>query len=206
MHTTPMIVENRRLTELTATLACLLGKDWTFSPNLDANMSNEPFRVQHIAHKDGYSIGVMFGQYPLKNRLVIDGDYPRDSAGSYITPRTARLDEAAAAITVSADKEPAAIVKDIQRRLLPIFVPQWHACKAHADSNNAFEAGKQAAIAEITSTGIVEFRKESSEGHISMRSTGVYGNVRVNSSTSLEVMIRGLSVEQVKSILDVIRG
>jgi hypothetical protein len=200
---TPMIVQNRKLTELTSTLACLLGKDWSFTPRLDGD--GLPFRLQHIAHKDGYSVGVCFGQYPLKNRIVIDGDYPRDAAGNYINPRGARLEEGEASISVSADREPAAIVKEIERRLLPIYVPQWHACMAVVSANNDYETRKQATIAEVAAAGVEFVKHNREEGYIALRNYETSGSVRVNSPTSLEVNIRGLNVEQLKAILAVIR-
>ena len=71
-------------------------------------------------------------------RLTIDGHYPLGRNNVYMaSPRYG--EEPNPSITVDAEKDPAKIVTDIQRRFLPAFTKRWYEVVAKINQANAHE-------------------------------------------------------------------
>ncbi len=98
--------------ELVRQIASALGADWTYrNPSIDGTIAH----WAEIAHQNGYSLAFT-SQYPTY-ALHISGNFPRDHCFGYQERRPS--------INVDPTKSAEQIAKDINRRLLPLYLPMW---------------------------------------------------------------------------------
>lgn len=94
-----------------------------------------------IAGPNGATITLHLDSH--KKRIVVSGDYPRSNGNIY--PYRDRPDS----ITVSQDREPAAIAKDIHRRYLSAYLEAYNRGKEQFDAHNNHEAGTDALVVRM---------------------------------------------------------
>ncbi len=120
--------------ELVRQIASALGADWTYrNPSLDGTLAH----WAEITHQDGYSLSVT-SQYPTY-ALHILGNFPKDHHFGYQEKRPS--------INVDPAKTAEQIAKDINRRLLPVYLPMW-AKAAEGQRQSEIYASAQANLSD----------------------------------------------------------
>jgi hypothetical protein len=107
-------------------------KDWT------VDVPAEHWGV-YLVHKTGARVFVSVNRYRLEGRAEFTGSAPRMRDGSSAYASSFRGGLGHHRVTCDAKRPPAAIAKDLERRLLPAFLADWDA---------ANEAVRRTAVAE----------------------------------------------------------
>lgn len=172
-------VISAELNTRTALVAGILGSNWQQS-------TAEPFNHKEIRGFEPPDRGYIQGQgnerltlyYSSEKRnglrLVVAGLFPKTARGEYIKPDTDH------SITIAADRNPEAVAKDIERRLLPdyrVTLQKVIETKTYQDDynqkqeSNTLEAAKLLGVT-LTPEGI-------EAGALSLSVKGGYGDARI---------------------------
>lgn len=139
-----------QLTDIAQGIATALSEspsvaDWTVEPLTDARMT---YPSRHLTCTTGYSFYIHDdGKTNGKARLSVRGNWPKTADGREQWPSD--YDGGRPGITVSADKSPAKIARDIVNRFLPAYVAVWAKMKERADYNDDHAAKTKANAARL---------------------------------------------------------
>jgi hypothetical protein len=190
------------LRALTAAIAKALGEGF------QAKEDKELEHVGEIRHADGRCINLNSSWYERQRRLNVSGDYPRDEGnnGSYSDPKSwgaIAYNESPPSITVSADRSPEAIARDIQRRFLPEYTRIYNLCIEKRNERNAARSGylsKAETILKALGKRRAEIVGAPDNTHVDLRySDSGYGKL-----TETSIDLHSLSFETVLEIAAVL--
>ncbi len=102
--------------------------------------SDEDMRWNKFAHligSDGQEIQVQNGDYKTKNRLNFFGCFPKNEKGEHMHYG------ALPSITVAVEKSPEKIARDIEKRLLPIYLPELEKAIEQVEQSNKYHQSNQ---------------------------------------------------------------
>jgi len=181
--------------ELVRQIAAALGPDWTYrNPSLDGTLAH----WAEIAHQDGYDLAFT-SQYPTY-ALNISGNFPRGHQFGYQEKRPS--------INVDPTKSAEQIAKDINRRLLPLYLPMWMKA-AEAQRQRENYASAQATLSDeilaLFPAGMARLGNSFSRDNknISFNLKDGYGDIEVfNDSCSHK--FRSISCQLAKQIIRLI--
>ena len=185
------------------------------------NMSNAAGEDIHVYFSAGYG----------DKRIKVSGNYPRNADGSYPGTVYATTEErgshdkpgtgipgldigqygeiAHPTITISPDKTPEIIARDIERRFLPAYREYLRRVQARVNDHNEYEAKTAAALAALKGAALTEY--EAKERKFNMDGRKVKGqdytphaNIQA-SREDITLEIRNLSIDQAARILAVIK-
>ena len=115
-------------------LSTLTGETWT------AETPDFPCHYRHIRRGDGAEVSLSLRDYPQPAKFSAYGSFPNHEAG----PRS----EDRVTVHLATTKTPPQIAKDITRRLLPTYLPQYaEALQRHQRTLAAVARGQAAAEA-----------------------------------------------------------
>ncbi len=124
--------------------------------------SDEDMRWNKYAHltKDHQKIRISNGDYQNEHKLHIYGNFPSSVKGepSYYGESIS--------INVSDSKIPEQIARDIERRFLPIYLPELEKAVAQVNSTNLFHQKRTANIQKMADYLGVEFEEDNREPSI----------------------------------------
>lgn len=157
-----------------------LGEGWT----VDTSDTWAEYRGTYIDGPDGARLFLSLS-WRDSSRLVIDGNYPRE-AHDVTYPRLEQVE-----ITVSRDRGPAVIAREITRRLLPKYLEELTRARAAIARNDDYNARTLATAEKIAAEipgATVSQDKNGTQVSLPYRSGG-YGAMRVSSdSVSIDRM------------------
>ena len=118
--------------------------------------SEEDMRWHKWAYltKDSQSIRISNGSYQKENKLHIAGDFPKSTKGEsshYGEPIS---------INVSVSKTPEQIARDIEKRLLPVYLPELEKAVNQTNSTNIYHQKREANIRKMAEYFGVEFKED----------------------------------------------
>ncbi len=183
--------------ELVRQIASALGADWTYrNPSTDGDLAH----WAEITHKDGYSLSFT-SQYPTY-ALHILGNFPRDHHFSYQEKRPS--------INVDPTKTAEQIAKDINRRLLPVYLPMW-AKAAETQRQSEIYASAQANLSDeilaLFPAGMARrgnsFSKDDKNISFYLKDYRGYGDIEVFSD-SCSLKFRSIPCQLAKQIIRLI--
>jgi hypothetical protein len=124
--------------------------------------SEEDMRWNRWAHltKDHQKIRMSNGDYQNEHKFHIAGDFPtsiKGESGRYGEPIS---------INVSDSKAPEQIARDIEKRLLPIYLPELAKAVDQVNSTNLFHQRRTANIQKMAEYFGVEFKDDEREPSI----------------------------------------
>ena len=163
-------------------------------------------------NKAGESISLRFtvdyGKDPSTGRIRVYGDYPRDRKHNhvgdvYVDNNKLTQPE----ITLSASKTAEQMVADINRRFMPYYKQYFAAALKKATEADSYEDSTSSVLTAIKGAKLTQWEAEHYEVSISAGSDddSIYGNVKA-SGDSIRLDVSGLTVEQMKSIMTIIKG
>jgi|SRR5665213_1174555 len=139
------------------------------------------------------------------NRIKVSGNYPK--ARGENTHRTVygddRKEMAHPSMTVSAEKSPELIAKDITRRFLPAHKDYHTRSQAGAKEADTYEDETITALELVKGEKLSDYELQRHEiSHGTFRGEHTYGKVSASGS-SVRVEISGLTPQQAKAIVDI---
>ena len=158
-----MSIQDRdRIRQIGGFVATALGEAWKVDTSAEFNHAVSIKRAD-----DGASVFLRIGPYgPRNGRLIISGEYP----GTYDQHRVDRHE-----ITVAADKDPGKIARDIERRLLPDYLPDLEKVRERIAADERAATTRAAALAALGEVGANE-----TNGRIYISLPGIYGQIDLN--------------------------
>jgi hypothetical protein len=141
----------RRLKEMAPAVADGLG--WELVPRDDGHV------VQMLA-PEGFKVYFNAGWSGGYDKVSISAGWPRDAEGRQVT---SSYDAKAPRINVSVTRKPGEIVKEIQRRILPEWIPMWNAAQERLSSSRKHESdtrGNAIKLAKIVGVVASEVDKD----------------------------------------------
>ena len=140
-----------------------------------------------------------------RGRLTVHGAWPLDDRGQVMLPSN-RI----AHVTFAEDRPADAIANVVARKYLPAYTAAFDACRRRVDEANAYRASTNATAHVVTELLGTTLRGSNS---LDVYNTDlVYGDVAgysVNAQIAgdrVALEIRGLSVDDVRSVIDALRG
>jgi len=162
-------------------------------------------------YADGRQLWFRLDVYKRPNRLEVSGNWPqcriaKDSHnGPMVTPRDIlRGNEVdpSGSITVSAERTPEQIAKDITRRFLPGYTEMYVRCALRRNERDA-EAVAKADLEKYLIELVGDERLNLPKSFTETRSC--YGSVVVNSSNSIQIDLRGLDSKTAVEVLNFLK-
>ena len=147
--------------------------------------------------KDGLTLHFSQGYGSHSSRISISGGYPRTAKGEYIRPNgynEKREDE----ITVSIDKSPQQMVKDIESRLLPVCAKYLAEVKKQITSADDYENTTVSTLETIKGGKLDEYEARNKE--VALIVANGYGHAKA-SRREVSLDIHGLSLEVALQII-----
>jgi hypothetical protein len=161
-----------------------------------------------IIFPNGAKIFVRLPYYPdNKMKGEVSGSWPQNEDGRAMSAAHWRLikynEKNPCEMGFSVLKPVETIVKDIKRRLLPVFFPMWE--QAQAELVKAMERKKEHAkllkeLSEACGVKIYDHDKESFCGYFRGDTEAMYIKTRVNYGLSVEISLSSLTGDQAKRI------
>jgi hypothetical protein len=171
----------------------------------------------HLTLPDDVRLFVRVGGYGNEGRLSVSGSWPKytklDGVTTYLSPRdcgAVNYLESPPEITVSADKTPEQIVKDIQRRLLPVLSPIWRKClqyiidREHADARRSYTVRRLAV--NTGGTPHVENDRASVSYDVHYGRAEYRGGCGGGEPETFKLSLEGVSEDQVAAIMTLLKG
>lgn len=149
--------KTKALTELTTGLAKELGAPWKVIPNEERN-----YPTHKIENGDGAVLWVSI-IWNHKDRANISGSLFLGRGNQHVTVYENNERAKVPDITVALARGPAAIAKDVQRRLLPEYLRILELAKAQVKRENETTAKRQANIrklAAVTGDKVPDFERD----------------------------------------------
>jgi hypothetical protein len=177
------------------------------------------FQIRHVA--SGLTISFTFNPYNAKDRISICYSRPRSSDGTYVTVWQAdargfdgKVEDPC--ITVALDKNPDAISKDIERRLLPDAISLDRMVRERIAQEDAFRSKKNDLITKVANLCKAPVQKLNPVEFKSMINvfTGIkdhhgkvgYGDARINAEDSIDLDLKSLKPDLALEIIKLIRS
>lgn len=136
------IQERDRIRQIGGFVATALGVDWTVDTSSDID------HLVTIRRNDGATVTLRIGTYGQQNgRLIITGSLP----GSYNSHRVSSPQ-----ITTATDKDPGKIAQDIERRLLPEYLPLLAEARERLAAEERAAASRAEALVVLAEVGARE--------------------------------------------------
>lgn len=153
----------------------------------------------HLVAEDGMTISLFHDTY--KKRLVISPIYPRGEA-SAIYPYEGRVDS----ITVASDRAAKAIAGEIERRLLPEFIPSYAKGLEQLAQNNKYTDGQRALWRDLCKLSgdaySVEHKREfNAYSNSALTQADAHYAARVNGPDSVTFDQFSVNAKQAKAII-----
>lgn len=163
---------------------------------LKVNKQNEvcSWRVNEKAEKDDVQLYVSSSKFE-KWRVTISGGFPRTAKGEYIRPY--KYDERPHEITVSGEKTPEQIAKDIENRFMPRYRELLANVKKQIESADNYMYTTKKTLRAL-GRSVDEAEEDSKEFHVSFK--GGYGHVKA-SGENVSINLTSLDVQTAKKIL-----
>jgi len=165
-------------------IAAALGHQWALT------LLSEGCRWVELRHTEGYGFHLS-NSWP-RGRLTISGVWPHSATGESFAPWGHR-----AKITVTPIKTGAQIARDITRRFLPVYLPQWREQSARRDQREAYEQQTHALGRRLASQVGAEYHEDRRCLYFH------YGTLAVNGE-EVTFNIRGVSAPQAQRILEIL--
>jgi hypothetical protein len=186
------ILERDRIRQIGGFLATALGEGW--GPDTSP-FWKDATHATRIVGPDGATLFLRLGSENSnrRGRLIISGAYPEGSSALY----GVEYHE----ITVDATKSPDVIARDINRRLLPSYLPELATVTARLQDQKTAEASRAEATRRLGALpGVSAFRQDTSKAYVDLR--GVHGDVSVNhDGDSADVTLRRVPLDLVEAFL-----
>jgi hypothetical protein len=181
-----------QLLHLAAGVAAALGDGWEAVPGYHVGAAS-------VRHRDGRGLFFVALTYPwsARGRAEVRGEYPAGWSWR----------ERAITVTVSVGRDPAAVARDLERRLLPRYLPELELARERVASEAAEEAGRERVAAELLAAvpGAVRSPVQGRSDGVELRlpGHGYRHDVRVRSSdgTVVDVDLRGVPAEDAVRML-----
>lgn len=125
------------LKEFAQKLATALGSDWSLVEDKDYS------RHPNIQHKHGYSFWLQGPSYGHADSYAVHANWPIDAAGNRHYPSSWSKDYKDPTIYFGVKKSPEQGAKDVSRRFLPVFIPQWIEQKGLANADDNYRSNRQ---------------------------------------------------------------
>ena len=121
--------------------------------------SDEDMKWNKFAYliKEHQKIGIRHGGYQNASKFHIDGDFPRAENGGYSHYGQSP------SINVSDSKTPEQIARDIEKRLLPVYLPELEKAIKQVEQANVYDQKRRANIQKMADYFQVEFREDGRE-------------------------------------------
>jgi hypothetical protein len=177
-----------------ATLAQLIARNlegWTWEEPVNQNIRDS---WQLLAGPGGAKLHLHYDQ--RTNRLSVGGEYPRDGGTIYPWNEKDRPD----GISVSAQREPRAIAKDIERRYLPAFLVAFRKGVEMFAKARANEHGKKEFVEKLARLcGTGQLSNKFAFTHY--LNSPLRFELRVEGPDGVRVQIDGLNSQQAQALL-----
>lgn len=155
--------------------------------------------------------GQRFMVYVSAKRLVVTALWPRDVKGTSYNPSSYDLSSGrftgAPDITVSLDKTPDKVAKEIERRFLGTFIVAYAEQTARASEADAYQSRRTSAIQRLAAEagGKVRGDGDSATVDFSMGKAGYVARLQVNGDT-VQFELRSVPVDKAIAILNLLHG
>ena len=141
--------------------------------------SDEDMRWHKYSHltKEHQKIRISNGAYQEEHKLHISGEFPRTIKGE-----VGRYGESKSSINVSDSKTPEQIARDIEKRLLPIYLSELEEAVTQVNRTNIYHQKRQANIQKMADYFQVEFKEDNSKEpsiYVCDRMKGLSSRIRV---------------------------
>lgn len=147
---------------LVAAIAAALGPGWrACPPHTNPDGQHYPYHRTPIRHDAGHSIDLTFDGWQNEGRIEVSCNWPKGRDGRELIPH--RLEDRPV-ITLAKTTAPERIARDIERRLLPRYLPIWTAQVERLARETAYEAQNERTIERIISAGLGERSRHGSGG------------------------------------------
>ena len=184
-------------------------------PDCRVNLHNDAGEDIHCNFSAGYG----------DKRIKVSGNYPRNADGTWPGTPYATSEErgshdrglditqygeiSAPGITISPDKTPEQIARDIEKRFLPAYREYKKRLQAVINAHDDYEAKTVAALAALKGAALTEYeikeRKVNIDGRkVKGQEYTPYANVRA-SREDITLEIRNLNPDQARRILAIIK-
>jgi hypothetical protein len=161
-----------------------LGTPWTLTP------LPEGCRWVELRHTEGY--GFHLGNSWPRGRLTITGLWPHSATGESLAPWGQR-----AKITVTPHKTGVQIARDLTRRFLPVYLPQWREQCTRRDQREAYEQQTHAVGRRLA-------LQIGADYHEDRRCVYFHHGTVTVSGEDVTFNIRGVSASQAQHILTIL--
>jgi hypothetical protein len=181
------------LATLSPRVAALLGGGWSSA------IRDENFPKPELAHESG--AGIWLHRDSRTNRITVTGYWPRVG-----TTAMSFAPSPAPHITVAGDVTAERLAREIERRFLVEYLPEFEKQKARAEATTEHENRTRTNLERLAGQFGLSIRG-SEQAHYYSRSgePSRYGDIRVNGD-SVRIDVGGLTVEQAEAILRVVTG
>lgn len=196
------------LPEVAAFLNHGAGQGWR-QGEADAD-GDRDWRLRQLEHADGRRLTFYAEQNGKGTRIGVSGSWPQTDSGSQLSPRYCLRDSEIAGktteITVSGDKTPEQIARDVDRRLLPDYSELFEKLRDVArqrDDHRAEVIANAARITEALGSRAVDVDRLGSEvssltlhpGRLNVYEVRVYGD-------SASVELSSLPIDRVLALVE----
>jgi hypothetical protein len=165
-------------------------ESWTWEEPKNEDMDD----WQVLAGPDGAKLHLRFDKYG--GRIAILGEYPRSGGTIYPWRDKDRPND----ITVSAQREPRVIARDIERRFLQAYLAAYRKGKEMLNTANAHEQAKQDLAVRLAKLRGEPLRKSGLE-FSRYQADCFHLEVRVDDPGRVRVTIDGLHAQQAEAVL-----
>ncbi len=138
------------------------------------------------------------GNYELKDRLKISGNFPRTEKGEYIDPYDYR--DKRHEITVSITKTTEQIARDIERRFLPLYRELLNRVIQRVNQSNEYDRTCTENLEEIKGKKLTEEEKKQHRFELHGE---IYGEFSVHGD-SVKIELNSVPVEMAKKVMQLI--
>ena len=182
-------------------LSTLTGETWT------TDTPEEPQHFRHLRRGDGAEVSLSLRDYPQPAKFSAYGNFPNSDCA----PRS----EDRVTVHLASTKAPAQIAKDIARRLLPTYLPQYaEAVQSHQRTLAAVARGQAAAEALARALGepVPQERNWSREWTLFRYETdGMSLRAHISPDYSqngrhIKLELSNLTLAEAKAVVTVMRG
>lgn len=207
-----METDTKRTARQYAEAICAVWPGWTVTPKREDEDGREWYvYITHPAQGLSLNINTTW----KANRLVIHGHYV-DVAGNRLSPRDTyalAYNESEPEITVAIDRAPAAIVKDIERRLLPAYTALLIKTREKAQGQCDYRTRQVALITAVAKVLGEEVRGDATRLHDTLsihlyakcEDTTFSGTIESSSDNTVKVELRGVNEKTALAIARLIK-
>lgn len=137
-------------------------------------------------------------------KIFVSGSFPRTKTGEYISPT--KYNEPTNKISISLNKPPKQIAKEIERRFMPTHLKQVAYVQEQIKRSDDYQDKSINALVELKGFGLDDFERTNKK--ISIPCEGekkFYGNIHAHGD-SIRMEIGSLTLDQAKAMLKALNG